>query len=64
MHTFKLQKSCNFKKIIDDTAIDFYFFRNFASVEDIRRRCNPIVDLSKFTSSKKIWNKVVTLGYN
>ena len=26
---------------------------------DIRRRCNPIVDLSKFKSNKKILNKVV-----
>jgi len=29
-------------------------------MKDIRRRCNPIVDLSKFTSNKKILNKVIT----
>ena len=28
-------------------------------MRDIRRRCNPIVDLSKFKSNKKILNKVV-----
>ena len=26
---------------------------------DIKRRCNPTVDLSKFKSNKKILNKVV-----
>ena len=30
----------------------------------IRRRCNSMVDLSKFTSNKKILSKIVTLGYN
>ena len=33
-------------------------------MRDIRRRYNPMVDLSKFTSNKKILSKVVTLGYN
>ena len=33
-------------------------------MEDIRRKFNPIVDLSKFTSIKKILNEVVTLVYN
>jgi len=33
-------------------------------MEDIRRKCDPIVDLSKFTSNKKILNDVVALGYN
>ena len=32
----------------------FLDFRNFANRKDIRRKCNPIVDLSKFTSNKKI----------
>ena len=64
MHNFKLQKLA-FKQFIDDIAIDFYFSRNFASMEDIRRRkCNPMVDLSKFTLIKKILSEVVVLGYN
>ena len=33
-------------------------------MRDIRRRYNPMMDLSKFTSNKKILSKVVTLGYN
>ena len=33
-------------------------------MEDIRKKCNPIVDLSKFTSNKKILSKVVVLRYN
>ena len=32
-------------------------------MEDIRRKFNPIVDFSKFTSIKKILNEVVTLVY-
>ena len=31
---------------------------------DIRRKCNPIVDLSKFTLIKKILSKNVVLGYD
>ena len=33
-------------------------------MEDIKRKCNPIMDLSKFTSNKKILSKVVALCYN
>ena len=33
-------------------------------MEDIKRKCNPMVDLSKFTSNKKILNKIVTQNYN
>ena len=33
-------------------------------MEDIRRKCNPMVDLSKFISNKKILSKVVDLGDN
>ena len=29
-------------------------------MEFIKRKCNPMVDLSKFTFNKKILNKVVT----
>ena len=32
-------------------------------MEDIKR-CNSMVDFSKFTSNKKIFDKFVTLGYN
>ena len=33
-------------------------------MEDIRKKYNPMLDLSNFTSNKKILSKVVTLGYN
>ena len=35
-------------------------------MEDIRRRCNPIVDLLKFTSNKKILSELrkKTIIYN
>ena len=50
-------------------AIYFLFYWNFTSMEDIRRKCNPIVDLSKFTSNKKyiyiyILSGFVGLVYN
>ena len=30
-------------------------------MEDIKRRCNPIVNLSQFTSNKKILNGIIVL---
>ena len=33
-------------------------------MEDIKRRNNPMMDLSKFTFNQKIFSKVVALGYN
>ena len=47
-------KNFQVKQCINDIAIDLQFSRNFASMEDIRRKFNPIVELSKFTSNKKI----------
>ena len=50
--------------MIDDIAIDLWYSENFASIEDIWKKCNPIVNLSKFIFNKKILSKVVALGYN
>ena len=50
--------------MIDDIAIDLWSSENFARMDDIRRKYNPIMDLSKFTSNKKILNEVVALGNN
>ena len=33
-------------------------------MKDIRSKCNPMVDFSKFTSNRKILSEVVVLGYN
>ena len=30
-------------------------------MEDIKRKCNPIVNLSQFTSNKKILNGIIVL---
>ena len=49
--------------MIDDTVIDFLFSWNFAIIENIRRKCNPIVNLSKFTPNNKILSEVITLVY-
>ena len=49
-----------FKQFIDHIAIDLQFSRNFASIENIKRRYNSMVDLSKFTFNKKILNNFVT----
>ena len=50
MHSFKLQ-NLQFKKFIDDIAIDLEFSKIFATINDIRKKYNLIVNLSKFTSN-------------
>ena len=57
-------KNLKFKHLIDNIYIDFGSSESFASIKDIRRKCNSVVDLSKFTFNKKILSEVVTLGYN
>ena len=54
-------KNLEFKHLINDIAIDlfFFFFGNFVSINDIRKKCNSMVDLSKFTFNKKILSKYV-----
>ena len=64
MYNFILQNS-KFKHLSNSIAIDFWFYWNFTSMEDIKRKCNPIVDLSKFTSNKKyILSGFMGLIYN
>ena len=55
-----------FKHLIDNIAINYIFYENFASMEDIRKKCNLIVELWKFITNKKIiiLSKVVVLDYN
>ena len=53
-----------FKHFIDDIFINLQFSRNFASMEYIGRRCNLMVDFSKFTSNKKILKNTINLSYN
>ena len=50
--------------MIDDIVIDLWSFGNFANMEDIRRKCNAMMDLSEFTSNKKKLSKVIALDYN
>ena len=53
-------KNFKFKRLIDDIAIDILFFGKFSSMVHVRRKCNPTVDLSKFTSNKMILSRDVT----
>ena len=57
-------KYLQLKQFIDDIAIILYFSRNVTSMENIRKIYNSMADLSKFTSNKKILNKIVILDYN
>ena len=50
MHSFKLQ-NLQFKQFIDDIAIDLEFSKIFATINDIRKKYNLMVSLSKFTSN-------------
>ena len=45
--------------MIDDITINFLSSGNFASVKNIKRKYNPMMDLLKFTFNKKILSKVV-----
>ena len=54
-------KNSKFKDLINDITIDLWPFWNFANMEDIRRKCNPMVNLSQFTSNKKILNGIIVL---
>ena len=49
---------------MDDIAIDLWFYWNFASMEDIQRKCNSTMNLSKCTLNNKILNRVVALVYD
>ena len=42
-------KNSKSKNLIDDIPIDIWSFLNFANMEDIRRKCNPIMNFSQFT---------------
>ena len=57
-------KNSKFKYLIDDIANDLWPSLNFASIEDIRKNFNPIMDLSKFTFNEKILSGVVAFVYN
>ena len=50
-------------KFLDEITIDLRFYWIFASMEDIRWKYNPMVDLSKFTSNKKKSDVVVQVCY-
>ena len=40
-------KNLQFKQLIDNKVTDLWSSRNFANMGNIRRKYNPIVDLSK-----------------
>ena len=51
-----------FKYLIGNIVIDFRYFENFVSIEDIRRKYILIVDLSKFTSNEKILSEIEVIS--
>ena len=58
MQNFRLKK-LQFKQLVDSIIINFWFSENFASMEDIIRKYNLMVSLSKIKSNKKILSEVV-----
>ena len=58
-------KNLKFENLNDDIGIDFWYFRKFISMNDIKIKCNLLVDLSKFTSNKKkkVLSEVITITY-
>ena len=53
-----------FKHLINYITINFLSPGNFTSIKYLRRKCNLIVDLSKFISNKNILSKIAILCYN
>ena len=53
-----------FNHLIGPKVTDIWYFENFANMEDIERKCNPIVDLWIFTFNKKILSRIVATIYN
>ena len=54
INNFKLQK-------LNDKVINLGSFGNFVDLKDIKRKYNSMINLSKFTSNKKILNEIVVL---
>ena len=44
--------------------IDLWLFGNFVSMKSIRKKCYPIMNLTKFTSNKKILSEDIVIDYN
>ena len=53
-----------FKYLFDDITIHIWYLGNFVSMEDIVRKCNPILNLLKFISNKKILSEVIVICCN
>ena len=56
-------KNLQFKQLIDNITIDLSFWK-FCKYGRYKKKCYPLVDLSKFTSNKIILSEVVILDYN
>ena len=56
-------KNLKLKYLIDNIAIDLWSSRNFATMEDVKRKYNQMVDLLKFTSNKKNKEEFVVIAY-
>ena len=48
-------KNLKLKHFINNVVINFWSYENFASIEDIKRKYNPIDRFVKITSYKKYW---------
>ena len=57
-------KNSKFKNLIDDITINLWSSWNFVSMKDIRKKYNPMMNFSQFTSNKKILSRIIVLVYN
>lgn len=53
-----------FKLLIDKVSTYLWSTKNFTSINDIKKKCNLIIDLSKFIFYKNILNANVIIDYN
>ena len=56
-------KNLKFKHLIDNISIHFLSFWEFCKYERLKKIYNLTVNLSKFTSNKKILSEIVVLEY-
>ena len=52
-------KNLEFKHLDNDITINLWSSLNFVSMKHIRRKCNSMLNFSKFISNKKILSEVV-----
>ena len=63
IHKLFLYIILNYKNLKSMTYLLIFDFQKFGNIKNIRRKCNSMMDLSKFTYNKMIFSGVVAIDY-